>query len=261
MKKELGLLKFALKEQMEYKRNFMFGIFFMVLNDITFLSLFMIFLSYFKWIWMSMWDIFLIWSFTAFSYWIIHGIFANLALLSTIIENGKLDYYLSLPSNFFKVVSFTKINAYWIWDLVFWLIAFLIYYFVYTDGNYFILIKRLVLIMLICIFIVWFAFLISSISFWVDRWSQISHFIEEFLVTFSTWPFKIYENKRVVYIIVSLVWLYPSLFLPFNIIKSEFNLYSWILVVSINIFVFISWIWLFNKWLKKYTSWNLINQM
>jgi ABC-type uncharacterized transport system permease subunit len=47
MKNSLNILKFAFKEQREYRLNFIFGIITMVINDFIFLAIFVIFLGYF----------------------------------------------------------------------------------------------------------------------------------------------------------------------------------------------------------------------
>lgn len=112
MKKYLSLLRFALKEQMEYKWNFVVGILTMLINDALFIFLFVIFLGYFSGIGITLGDFLLLWSLVAFYYGIANGVFANIAKISFLIEDGKMDYYLSFPLHPLKFLAFTRINVY-----------------------------------------------------------------------------------------------------------------------------------------------------
>ncbi|MDR0861029.1 MAG: hypothetical protein LBO09_08975 [Candidatus Peribacteria bacterium] len=78
MKKYFQILGFALKEQLEYRRNFFFGITTMVINDAIFLVIFAIFLSYFSGTGLTFGNFLLIHSMTSFQYALVNGIFSNI---------------------------------------------------------------------------------------------------------------------------------------------------------------------------------------
>jgi ABC-type uncharacterized transport system permease subunit len=131
MYKYLQILGFAFKEQLEYRRNFFFGIITMVINDAVFLVVFAIFLSYFTGTGLTFGTFLLIHSLGAFYYAIINGVFANLGGLSEIIEEGKMDYYLSFPAAPLSFLATKSIKVHNLGDILFALISMLIYAFVF----------------------------------------------------------------------------------------------------------------------------------
>ncbi len=262
MKKYLGLLKFALKEQMEYKWNFVIGIITMLINDALFIFLFIIYLWYFSGIWISLWDFLLLWSLVAFYYGITNGLLANISRISFLIEEGKMDYYLSFPLNTLKFLSFSKINVYGMGDLFFALIALVIYLLYYSTISWWIvLLSWLGIIILWTIFSIWFTIIVSSISFWLDKWSLVSQVIREFSVSFGLYPPKIYRSNKVLFTIIGVLGLYPMVFLPYNMIINGSTWTDWLVMIVICIPTFFLSLWVFKKWLWKYNSGNLVMQM
>jgi ABC-type uncharacterized transport system permease subunit len=110
MKKYLQILGFAFKEQLEYRRNFFFGITTMVINDAIFLVIFAIFLSYFTGTGLTFGNFMVVYSLTAFLFGIVNGLFANIGGLSNLIEEGKMDYYLSFPVPSLGFLAMKKIS-------------------------------------------------------------------------------------------------------------------------------------------------------
>lgn len=135
MKKYLQILGFAFKEQLEYRRNFFFGIMTMVINDAIFMIIFAIFLSYFTGTGLTFGNFLLIMSITAFQYAIIHGVFANIGGLTELIEEGKMDYYLSFPLSPLMFLATKSIKVHNLGDILFALIAMLVYAFTFREGN------------------------------------------------------------------------------------------------------------------------------
>jgi ABC-type uncharacterized transport system permease subunit len=97
MSKYLQILQFAFKEQMEYRRNFFFSIITMIVNDAIFLAVFVIFLSYFSGTGLTFGSFLLVFAFMTFHYGMVNGVCANIGEIPEIIEEGKMDYYLSFP--------------------------------------------------------------------------------------------------------------------------------------------------------------------
>jgi ABC-type uncharacterized transport system permease subunit len=127
MKKYLQILGFAFKEQLEYRRNFFFGVITMVINDAVFLVIFAIFLSHFTGTGLDFGNFLLIHSLTSFQYAIVSGVFSNIGAVSEIIEEGKMDYYLSFPTSPLTLLAVTKIKVHNMGDIVFALISMGIY--------------------------------------------------------------------------------------------------------------------------------------
>jgi ABC-type uncharacterized transport system permease subunit len=78
MKKYFQILTFAFKEQLEYRRNFFFGILTMIINDGIFMVVFAIFLSYFTGTGLTLGNFLIIESLLATQYALIHGFFSNI---------------------------------------------------------------------------------------------------------------------------------------------------------------------------------------
>ena len=262
MKKYLNLLKFAFREQMEYKWNFVMGIVTMLINDSLFIFLFVIFLWYFSNIGISLWDFLLLWSLVSFYYGITNGLFSNISRLSFLIEEGKMDYYLSFPLHPLKFLALTKINIFGLGDLFFSIVAFILYLFFYATGNLWIVFfSRLGIIFLGSIFSIGFVIIVSSISFYMDKWSLLSQVVREFSVSFGLYPPQIYRSNKVLFTFIGVLGLYPMVFLPYNMMTKGAIWTDWFVMIVICIPTFGLSLWVFKKWLSRYNSGNLVMQM
>lgn len=253
-----SLIKFARKEQLQFKTNLVVGIFSMILNDILWMSLFIIFIAYFKKTWLQASDFLLTMWFATFYYWLIHWLFANFWSLCDIIEKWSLDYFLSLPKNSLIVMSTLRMNPFSLWDVFFAFILSISYWvffssnFLLTTSKWFVIYLLWSLFVIGCYLIVW------SISFWLDKWSEFHDIYEHFFVWMSMYPPPVLKRIFWIFLICSMVWMYPAYFLPFNIIKYGWSIYEWLFLVFISCVMFFLWLWIYNKGLKKYSSWNLV---
>lgn len=262
MKKYLHILSFAFKEQLEYRLNFFLGIFTMVVNDFIFLLIFVVFLSYFTGTWLTFGNFLIVHSIIAFQYALINWVFSNIGNLPNIIEEWKLDYYLSFPTNVLWFIACAKINLHNLWDILFALIAMVVYAFHFHDGaaGPFI-IKRLIISVFFLMFAAWLFILVWSVSFWLQKWSKVRDLFQSFFLVFGSYPPDIFRQKKLIFIMVSMIWLYPWVFLPYWMMTGKSNVeMRWILILA-SIAMFILWIFIFHKWLKRYSSWNLVVQM
>ncbi len=260
MKKYLHLLKFAFKEQLEYKWNFLVSIFVMLINDTFTILLFWIFFTYFTDIWLNIFDFVLVFSFATFYYGLINWLLGNLGQLWYIIETGRLDYYLSFPVSVIKLIAFTKIKIQDFWDLFFSLITILVYIFFYSH-NYLDFLSWILIIIVWFFGIIGFTLILSCFSFIMDRGSEVTNLF--FQLLFWVWdkPATIFEGNKAVFLLLSFLWLFPLSFLPYYIISQWWSIINRILLIVLNIWMFVAGVFLFKKGLKKYTSWNLIVQM
>ncbi|MDR0282715.1 MAG: ABC-2 family transporter protein [Candidatus Peribacteria bacterium] len=232
MKKYLQILGFAFKEQLEYRRNFFFGIITMVINDAVFLAIFAIFLSYFTGTGLDFGAFLLIFSITAFHYAIVNGMFANLGELSEIIEGGKMDYYLSFPVSPLLFLSTKSIKVHNLGDVLFSLVVIMVYVLVFQEGNVLLFIGKRLMIMLITIFFVMGLFiLVGSVSFRLQRGSKVRDLFQSFFIVFGSYPPDIFIHDKTVFILISLVGLYPGVFLPYRMMIGETNLISRLLLL------------------------------
>ena len=174
MKKYLKILGFAFKEQLEYRRNFFFGIITMVINDAMFMVIFAIFLSYFTGTGLTFGTFLFIHSIIAFHFSIVHGVFANLGGLPEIIEEGKMDYYLSFPLSPLSFLASKSIKVHNLGDILFALVSILIYAFVFREGNSLLFLgKWLAVMSIVTFFVVGLFIMVGSVSFRLQKGSKV----------------------------------------------------------------------------------------
>ncbi len=261
MKKYLQFLKLALKSQREYRVNFFTSIITMIINDACFIIIFLIFVSYFSEAGLTLWNFLVLISLTTMSFGLFNWLFFNIWELPDIIESWKLDYYLSFPV---KTLPFLTTNKVWIidlWDTVFSIICLIIYAFFFWDWLVWIIILKWFLIIIIsCIAVAGLYLLFWSISFWLQKWSKIQELFKSMFPSLWEYPPEIYKDNKIVYIIMC-VLLFPSIILPYKMMLWSTTIYQWILLIWLALLIFGLWIFIFKKWLKKYSSGSLIHQM
>ena len=261
MKKYLQFMKFAMKEQREYRTNFFASIITMIFNDACFLVIFLIFLWYFTDTGLTMGNFLILFSISCLCYGITHWLFSNIAKLPETIEQWKLDYYLSFPANPLYFLISKKVWVADLWDILFSIICISIYAFVYADMPVAIVLLKWLLIMILVVFIViWIYIIVWSVSFRLQKWSKIADLFNSMFVSFSNYPPDIYENKKVVMIFMYIL-LFPSLILPYKMIIWTTTLRQWLLLIWFCVLSLSLWIFVFNRWLKRYSSGNLVHQM
>ena len=261
MKKYLRFLKYAIKEQWQYKTNFFASIATMIFNDACFVVIFLIFLWYFSSSGLTLGNFLVLMSVTCLWYWVIHGLFSNIWALSETIEQWKLDYYLSFPINPLYFLATTKVGITDLWDIVFWLICLVIYAFAFAEeAALIVLIKWIWVMILSSLIMIWLYILVWSISFRLQRWSKIVDLFNSTFFSFSNYPPEVYNENRLIYIFICML-LFPSVILPYNIIMNESTRVERIILILFCIITLMLWIWVFNRWLKRYSSGNLVHQM
>jgi ABC-2 type transport system permease protein len=234
----------------------------MVINDFIFLFVFVIFLSYFTWTGFTFGNFLLIHSIIAFQYAIVNGLFSNIWDLPNIVEQGKLDYYLSFPINTLGFLVHTKINVHSLWDILFALISMVIYSVFFNSGSSIIFIsKRFLILSFALVFAVGFFVMIGSISFRLQRWSKVRDLFESFFLVFGSYPPTIFQHNKILFVLVAMIGLYPGVFLPYQMLISDTHLQDRVILVLASIAMFIVWIWIFYRWLRRYSSGNLVVQM
>ncbi len=262
MKKSLNILKFAFKEQLEYRLNFFLGIITMVINDFIFLAIFVIFLGYFTGTWLTFWNFLLIHSIIAFQYAIVNWVFSNIWDLPNIIEEWKLDYYLSFPINTLKFIVLSKIKVHNLWDVLFALVSMIIYALYFFEWAWYVFVSKWFIIVLIAlIFAAWLFIMIWSVSFWLQKWSKVRDLFQSFFLVFGSYPPTIFKSDKLTFILISMIWLYPWVYLPYQMIIWRASIWNRIILVISSVLMFLIWIWIFKRWLRRYSSGNLVVQM
>ena len=246
-------IKYAIMREMLNKATFFSNVFFMILNNATFIFEWVVLFSIrseiagygFK-------EVMLLWGFSAGTYGICHVFFNRANHLSDLIINGELDAYLVQPKDVLlsAITSSSEVSA--IGDLIYALIMLVIYGFT---------IPRLLLYVfaIICGGLIFTSVQIiaHSLSFWFVKVDIITDTINSSLINFSTYPGTIFSGpiKLILYTIVP-VGL--STYLPTDLmITMDFRLLGMLVIFTI-LFVFLAYN-LFYRGLRRYSSSNLMN--
>lgn len=260
MKKYLQFLKYAFKEQRQYRTNFFASIATMLFNDACFLIIFVIFLWYFTDTWLTFWNFLALVAMSCTWYWVVHWLLFNVSRLPDIIEQWKLDYYLSFPVKPLYFLTTTKIWITDMGDIIFGTICLIIYAFAFTNNPWIALLKWFAIFLLLALIILGIYITVWSISFWLQKWSKVADLFNSMFVSFSQYPPEIYEGNKVIYIFMCLL-LFPWVILPYRMMMWVSTLLQRSIMIWFAIIIPLLWIWIFKRWLKRYSSGNLVLQM
>jgi len=261
MRKYLQFLKYAFKEQLQYRANFLASICTMVFSDACFVVIFIIFLWYFTNTWLTLGNFLVIFWISCTWYGIVHGLLVNISKMPEIIEKWKLDYYLSFPIKPLNFLAFTNIDVTCLWDIVFGTICLSIYAFSFAGiPVWIVLLKGLIIISLSSIIVLWIYTAVWSISFWLQKWSKIQELFVVIFLSFAQYPPEIYEWNRIVYILMCLL-IFPWIILPYKMMTWTPSLIQRIILIWFAMLIPLIWIRIFKRGLKRYSSWNLVHQM
>ena len=246
-------IKYALQREMLNKFTFVSNVFFMVLNNASFIVQWIILYSLkdnvggytFK-------QILLLWGITAMVYGIAHFFFIKAFYLPGIINSGKLDNYLVQPKNVLIQCITSSVSVSALGDILYGFI--MLFLFGFTLKAFFLFLfcgicGALVLVSISVIF--------SSLSFWFGKTEIIADTINSLMISFSTYPEGIFKGlvKMLFYTIIPLSL---TTYIPVQLISSfKLSYFLYILLGTILLIAFAFFI--FYKGLKKYSSSNLMN--
>jgi len=249
IKMHLEYLKIAASTAMEYRINFFTQVFGMFINDIIWLLFWFILFGNFNTI--AGWtfkDMILLWSILTVSYGIGGFLFGNRTEIASLISDGKLDFYLTLPKNALYHVLVSKSSFYSLGDFIFGIV---VAFFVLSVSQ----IPLYVFLVVACsIILVSFAVIINSLAFFMGDSRQTSNTIWMSMIGVASYPTSIFSGaaKVIIYTII------PAAFIsgvPVSLIKS-FNL-QWFLIFSgFTILITVIAIFVFYFGLRKYESGN-----
>jgi ABC-type uncharacterized transport system permease subunit len=120
--------------------------------------------------------------------------------------------------------------------------------------------KGFTIVILSAIIVIWIYIVVWCASFWMQKWSKVANLFNSMFVSFSQYPPDIYEDKKVVLVFMCIL-LFPSLILPYKMIIWTATLRQWLLLIWFCVLSLALWIFVFNRWLKRYSSGNLVHQM
>ena len=253
IKVQLITIKYAIQREFLNKVTFFSNIFFMILNNASFIIQWIILYSIkdnvggYKFS-----EILLLWGLASGTYGISHFFFKDVFDLTEIINTGKLDNYLIQPKNILisSITSNVEVSA--LGDIIYAYIMLTLY------G---ITIERLLLFTLFIttggLVLTSLAVIVASLSFWFGRVEIFANSANSMMTNFATYPDGIFKGfiKLLFYTII------PLEFVNYIPIKTliNFDIFNFIIIILVcTIFISLAFI-IFYKGLKKYSSSNLMN--
>lgn len=247
----LEYFKINIKTFMEYRANFFIQIISMGFNDLIWIIFWFFFFANFITVnGYTFNDMAIIYGLAATIYGL-SGIFANNTRhLGSIINEGKLDYYLTLPKNVLFHLSTSGMSAFSIGDLIFG--SILLYIFL----PHHLIPLTLLFIISGIVLLVSFDLIASSLSFFIGNSSRLITTIHNATVTFAIYPIGIFADP----VKLILLTIIPVGFIgaiPLEIIK-KFSIELLGLTFLASFIVLLISIGIFYLGLRRYESGNLL---
>ncbi|GEK35464.1 ABC transporter permease [Kurthia sibirica] len=257
-KQELNFLTHVWKlnflSAMEYRVNFIIQIVMMILNNALYFIFWIIFFETFTAV--NGWDLsnmLLLFSIVTTGAGIAFIFFGNATRLSSLIEDGQMDYYITLPKNplFYSISSRTSISA--VGDVIFGVFIF----FFLIEFNAHKLILWVICSILVAAILTAYVSILGTMAFWTGRAQVLSEQGINAIMTFAMYPSSIFNG----YTRLILFTVIPAGFIsevPVSLLN-EPNLISLSILCVFTVIICSFSYWLFGRGLKNYESGNLLN--
>ena len=252
-KVSLLTIKYALMREMLNKVTFLSNVIFMILNNASFIIQWIVLFSIKDNIaGASLKEIMLLWGFASSIFGISRFFFKNAFNLSDIITKGKLDTFLVQPKNVLISTITTDVESSAIGDMIYGFLMLCFY------GLTF---KRLVLFIFLSIcgglIITSISIIFSSFSFFYANSYMLADTVNAVMINTATYPGEIFKESAKI-ILYTIVPVGLSNYIPVELIMN-FNIYLFIVIISVTILLIVLSFIIFNIGLKRYSSSNLMN--
>jgi ABC-2 type transport system permease protein len=187
----LSLWQTNLQSIMEYRVAFLTQVIGMMLNDFIYFAIWIIFFDRFKEVrgW-GIHDMYITYGILASGVGIAEFLFGNAFVLSDIISQGRLDYYLSLPRPVLLHTIASRTMAVGMGDFTYGFLSYGLSGQFSWDG----LLRFIVAAILGAIIFTAFLVSVQSLAFWMGRVSNFSSFIFNAVITFGIYPITLFDN-------------------------------------------------------------------
>ncbi len=248
----LKSIKYSIMKEMLNKGTFLMNIFFMILNDASFIIQWIIIYNIKEDVGGYTFNqVLLLWGIAAGIFGVSRFLFKNAFHLSDFITNGKLDSYLVQPKNVLLAVISSSSDSSALGDI------FYGYILVFLSG--FTVIKFLLFTLFMitgAIIVTDIAIILGSLSFWINRSDILADTGNGLMTNFATYPDGIFKGSARA-MLYSIIPVGVTVYMPVQVLTS-FN-YSMFFIINVItlIFTFFTF-FIFYKGLRKYSSSNLM---
>ena len=176
---------------MEYRIPFLTQVIGMMLNDFFYFIIWIIFFDQFNEV--NGWglnDMYVTYGILASAVGLAELLFGNAFNLSEIINNGRLDYYLSLPRPVLLHTISSRMLIVGLGDLCYGYLSYSFSGVFSWDG----LLRFTLAMLLSAIIFTAFLVLIQSLAFWMGMISNLTSFVFNAVITFGIYPITLFDN-------------------------------------------------------------------
>ena len=249
----LAVWQANLLSAMEYRVAFISQVIGMILNDFMYFMIWIIFFDRFKDVrgW-GVTDMYITYGVLASSFGLVSLLFGNAFTLSEIINNGRLDYYLSLPRPVLLHTVSSRMISSGMGDFTYGFISYALSGQYTWDGF----LRFLLATLLAAVVFASFLILVQSLAFWFGIISSLTSFMINAMVTFGIYPTTLFDSyaKLILFTVIpaALMGTVPAEFI------AQFSWQSLAeLLAGAIIFLFLS-VTVFYTGLKRYESGSAI---
>lgn len=245
--------KANLAMEMEYRVSFLGRVFGMILNDLMWMSFWVLYFQRFPVVqgWTRN-DVLTLWCLCELGYGLAHTVFGNALNLAAMIVKGDLDFYLVYPKDPMLHALVSRSNAAALGDFVLGPVAFVILtkptlwqFVAFTAGG-----------LLVALLFLGFTTLVHCMAFYIGNTENLAEQVANFLIHFSTYPAAIFDGATK----VILFTLIPAGFIntiPVRVVREFDPVFFGLTALASVGFVLAARI-AFRAGLKRYESGNLL---
>jgi viologen exporter family transport system permease protein len=187
----LAVWKANLLSVMEYRISFITQVIGMMLNDFMYFAIWIIFFQQFKDVrgW-GVDDMYITYGVLASAFGLVALLFGNAFTLSELINNGRLDYYLSLPRPVLMHTVSSRMISSGMGDFTYGFVSYALSGQYTWDG----LLRFILATLLAATVFLSFLILMHSLAFWIGMISNLSSLMVNAMITFGIYPTTLFDN-------------------------------------------------------------------
>ena len=187
----LAVWKTNLQSVMEYRAAFLTQVIGMMLNNFIYFAIWIVFFDRFKDVrgW-GINDMYVTFGVLASSFGLVSLLFGNSFLLGEIINNGRLDYYLSLPRPVLLHAVSSRMISSGMGDFTYGFLSYALSGQLTWDG----LLRFILATLLAAVVFASFLILVNSLAFWMGIVSSFTNLMVNAMITFGIYPYSLFDN-------------------------------------------------------------------
>ena len=186
-----AIWKANLQSVMEYRVSFLTQVIGMMLNNFMYFAIWIVFFERFRDVrgW-GINDMYVTFGVIASAFGLVSLFFGNSFMLGDIINNGRLDYYLSLPRPVLLHAVSSRMISSGMGDFTYGFVSYALSGQFTWDG----LVRFVLAVLLAAVVFASFLIIVNSAAFWAGIVSSFTNMMVNAIITFGTYPISLFDN-------------------------------------------------------------------